>query len=176
MPVLIPDGAGIVAKRSSDGSAVIATVPSLAPGTAISMPSDSLAVTKEHMANEQKFSALTGNECSSQGFGLSALASSTGNVEDREASFSSRSCQTCSLLSRPCLRSGQCEVLIDEKPANGRDNSFASPGTKPDDAPAMSSPDRYRPFLDDTPVYQPSFGVAREEPKIAAMEFEGVDL
>lgn len=59
------------------------------------------------MAKEQKFRALTSRLWRSQGCFLSEVASSIGRVLEKAASSCSRSCQTRSLLSRPCLSDGQ---------------------------------------------------------------------
>jgi hypothetical protein len=76
MPVFVPLGVGIVAKREHSGSHVILMWPSSRPGVAISTRSgedgeaesvaletlSKLTSTSVQIANEQKFNALTSKE------------------------------------------------------------------------------------------------------------------
>lgn len=75
-------------------------------GTAIraSLSSDRGSDDISHSEKVQKFMVLISSMYSSQGFGLSSAAGSTGSVFASESSSASRSCQTMSLLSLPCLQ------------------------------------------------------------------------
>lgn len=162
-------------------------------GTAIraSLSSERGSDDISHREKVQKFMVLISSMYSSQGFGLSSAAGSTGSVFASESSSASRSCQTMSLLSLPCLQqtNKQKNLLLSlfeqrspasmrrsERGKNLRDESISTPAADPQQDVVVGPPHRPGSHDCEVPDHDEPVRIAGDQPLVVAHKRSRVHL